>query len=116
MEGQWLSITDYSEYRNISISTIRRYIKANRVKYKKEHGKYFIYVSDENYQIRQQKREKDEFSTKMEIVELRTRIRELEEENNDLRMLVSIYESRTDTTQSVRIDLPSLPPEVPGEL
>ena len=42
MEEQWLSILDYARFKGISISTIRRYIKAERVRFKKENGKYML--------------------------------------------------------------------------
>lgn len=110
MEGKWLSISDYSDYRNISISTVRRYIKGERVKYKKENGKYFIHVSDENFSIRVNKKEREELSLRLEIHELKDRVRLLEEENNDLKMLVEIYESQ------LNIKKPQLPPQLPEEL
>lgn len=106
MEGKWLSITDYSVYRNISISTVRRYIKANRVKFKKESGKYLIHVSDENYTLRVNKKEKEELALKLELHELKDRIRLLEEENNDLKMLVQLYEGRLKR---------EIPPELPRD-
>ncbi len=106
MDGYWLSISEYSNYRKVSVSSIRRYIKAGRVKSKLVDGKYKIYVSDENYSLRVNLKEKEELSVKLELHELKTRVRLLEEENNDLRMLVSIYE-----TQGKK--LKELPPELP---
>jgi cell shape-determining protein MreC len=88
------------------VSSIRRYIKAGRVKNKFEEGKYKIYVSDENYSLRLNLKEKEELTLKLELHELKDKIRLLEEENNDLRMLVDIYES----TNKV---IPDLPPELP---
>lgn len=110
MEGKWLSITDYSAYRNISISTVRRYIKSERVKFKKVDGKYLIHVSDENYTIRVNKKEREDLALRLELHELKDRIRLLEEENNDLKMLVDIYESRLSSKSS------NIPPEIPEEL
>ncbi|MCR9203503.1 MAG: hypothetical protein NXH75_02930 [Halobacteriovoraceae bacterium] len=105
MDGKWLSISEYSSYRDISISTIRRYIKANRVRFKKENGKYLIFVSDENYILRSNQKEREDLTLRLEIHELKDRIRILEEENNDLKMLVQIYEQK--------LKSPSLP-ELPG--
>ncbi len=110
MEGKWLSITDYSAYRNISISTVRRYIKAERVKFKKEDGKYFIHVSDENFTIRVNKKEREELALRLEVHELKDRVRLLEEENNDLKMLIEIYEAKLGINQN------GIPPELPQEL
>ena len=41
--GQWLSIMEYCLERKKSISTVRRYIKSNLVKFKEVNGKYFIW-------------------------------------------------------------------------
>ena len=105
MDGKWLTITEYSEYREISISTVRRYIKANTVTFKKEGGKYLIHVSDQNFILRENLREKEELSLKLEVLELKGQLKSLEEENNDLKMLVSLYENNSDS----RKNLPSLP-------
>lgn len=85
-QEQWLSIIDYSIAKNKSISTIRRYIKSGRLKYKEIDGKYLIKtkVSDEIVDTR---------GNHSEIIsELKNRIRSLEEENIELRMLVELYE------------------------
>ena len=106
--GVWLSINDYSRYKDVSISTIRRHIKNNILKYKEENGKYFIYVpSTEKLRLRE---EEEVLKIKLETELLRTQIRQLREENNELRMLVELYEK-----QSANKPVPSmeLPPELP---
>ncbi len=105
-EGVWLSINDYSRYKNVSISTIRRHIKNNIVKHKEENGKYFIYVpSTEKLKLRE---EEELLKLKLEAELLRTQIRQLREENNELKMLVELYENQSNKNQ-----LPELPPEIP---
>ena len=111
-KGIWLSILDYADYRGISISTIRRYIKASQVKYKKENGKYFIFVTDENYQRKRNSQEKSQLSTKLELEELKRRIRILEEENNDLKMLVQLYEGKPKSSSDMPPALPSEATEI----
>jgi Na+/phosphate symporter len=111
MEGHWLTISEYSTYRKKSISTIRRYIKSERVKYKLEEGKYLIYVTDENYRNKKVVLEKDDMELRMKLVEYEAKIRKLEEENNDLKMLVSIYE-REKKAESLLPDLPEMPNEI----
>ena len=107
-EGVWLSINDYSRYKNVSISTIRRHIKNNIVKHKEENGKYFIYVpSTEKLKLRE---EEELLKLKLEAELLRTQIRQLKEENNELKMLVEIYEKQSNK------QLPELPPEIPLNL
>ena len=107
--GVWLSINDYSRYKDVSISTIRRHIKNNILKYKEENGKYFIYVpSTEKLRLRE---EEEVLKIKLETELLRTQIRQLREENNELKMLVELYEK-----QSVKAPRQELPPELPNLL
>lgn len=108
-EGVWLSINDYSRYKNVSISTIRRHIKNNIVKHKEENGKYFIYVpSSEKLKLRE---EEELLKVKLEAELLRTQIRQLREENNELKMLVELYEKQNNKHQ-----IAELPPEIPLHL
>jgi len=106
MDGHWLTIPEYSSYRKKSVSTIRRYIKSNQVRSKLEDGKYLIFVSDENYQNKKQFEDKNEMKLRFRVVELEGRIRQLEEENNDLNMLIQIYEQKNTET---------ILPEIPNE-
>jgi hypothetical protein len=104
-EGVWLSIADYSRYKNVSISTIRRHIKNNILKHKEENGKYFIYApSSERLKLR----EDDEvLKIRLEAELLRLKLKELREENNELKMLVELYEKKGGRPQS------EIPPELP---
>lgn len=108
-EGVWLSINDYSRYKNVSVSTIRRHIKNNILKYKEENGKYFIYLaSPERMQL---KEEEEMLRVRLELELLKNQLRQLREENNELRMLVSVYEQ---TTQASLTPMSAdLPPELP---
>lgn len=98
-DGIWLSILDYATAKKVSISTIRRSIKSGHVKYKEESGKYFIWTKETTIT-------KEELSLKLENEFLKKRIRELEEENNDLKMLLNVYE---DQTTRNALKLPPLP-------
>lgn len=109
-EGVWLSINDYSRYKNVSISTIRRHIKNNILKHKEESGKYFIYVpSTEKLRLRE---EEEVLKIKLELELLKSQVRQLREENNELKMLVEIYENDS----KAEMKLPELPPELPRTL
>ena len=77
-DEKWLSLVDYAVLKNLSISTLRRYIKRDRVKYKLEGGKY--YISTLNDQDR--------------LKELERRNEQLREENDELRMLIALYEAK----------------------
>jgi hypothetical protein len=91
-DGVWLSITDYSTYKKVSISTIRRHIKTNILKHKEEDGKYYIYVASiDRVKL---KEEEEVLRIKLELELYKSQIRELREENSGLRMLVDLYENK----------------------
>lgn len=92
-QGSWLSINEYSEYRGISISTIRRYIKAEQVKHKFESGKYYIYVNDINLERYKNRKDENMLSLHLKVKELESENRHLKEEIGELRMLISVYEN-----------------------
>jgi hypothetical protein len=109
LEGIWLSIIDYSQYRNTSISTIRRHIKNNILKYKEENGKYFIYVpSSEKIKI---KEDSEVLKFRLELEEIKNELKNLREENNELKMLVALYENQS-IKNNLQHDL-EIVPELP---
>lgn len=109
-DGVWLSISDYSRYKNVSISTIRRHIKNNILKHKEENGKYFIYVaSTEKVRLRE---EEELLKAKLEIELLKNQLRQINEENAALKMLVELYEKESSKPQKIS----ELPPEIPFTL
>ena len=108
-EGVWLSITDYSQYKGVSISTIRRHIKSNILNVKEEDGKYYIYVANsERLKI---KEDEEILRLKLENEFLKKQLRDSREEATGLRMLVDLYESQK-TPQNQR----QVPPELPSYL
>ena len=92
----WVSINEYSQYKNISISTIRRRIRDQKVQYKKDKGKYLLYVNVKDYNRAQSKKNQkmDELQLKYQKVE--HQYRKLQEENHDLKMLLLWYENQGD--------------------
>ncbi len=111
-EGIWLSILEYADYRSISISTVRRYIKANRIKYQKTDGKYLIWVSKDNVQKKKDSSkgpEKLNLEILHEMERYKDEIKILKEENQDLRMLVDIYEKQLQHSTNGPGDLPQVP-------
>lgn len=107
MDGKWLSVLEYAAYKNKSISTVRRYIKANRIKFKDENGKYFIWVK--NFSDQKSNEEKEVFELKLENERLKKENRIIKEEINELKMLVQIYESEKTLNKN---QLPELPTEL----
>ncbi|MCB0378500.1 MAG: hypothetical protein KDD33_08415 [Bdellovibrionales bacterium] len=47
-ENNWLSLSEYSAEYGLSVSTLRRRIKGNQIRYKLVNGKYFLPRHDSN--------------------------------------------------------------------
>lgn len=111
INGLWLSINEYSEYRDISISTIRRYIKAKRVQYKLENRRYFIYVSREQYERRNSIQkiptlQDRELILEQKVTALEQKIKNIMVDNSELKMLVDLYEGKQQKPQQLPPDIP----------
>lgn len=107
MEGKWLSVLEFAAYKKKSISTVRRYIKANRVKYKDENGKYLIWTK--NYIPNQTAYEKEVLSLKLEMERLKKENIEVKEELAEHKMLIELYENGQ-MLPDKKQELPALPP------
>lgn len=101
-EGIWLSITEYSAARGVSVSSIRRYIKSSRVKYKLVDGKYYLLVSDKLGGVIAKAGEQEFMLLKEENKRLWKEVQRLREEIAENKMLISVYESS-------QLELPPLP-------
>jgi hypothetical protein len=101
--GIWLSILDYAGVKKTSISTIRRAIKAGHVKYKEENGKYFIWTREIPHENNEEKRD---LELKLENEFNKRKIRMLQEEIADLKMLMMVYENQPNK------EVPPLPENV----
>ena len=102
MEGKWLSVLEYAAYKKKSISTVRRYIKANRVKFKEDSGKYFIFVK--NFSESNSTSERELLKLKFEYQRIAKENLSLKEELSEMKMLINIYEGVK--------ELPELPREI----
>lgn len=77
---------DYAIRRGISLSTLRRYIKAKKLHYKIENGKYLLLDTSKI---------SDEFGESSEKLEkLEKDLKKAQEEITELKMLVAIYEEK----------------------
>lgn len=93
--GIWLSILEYANVYETSVSTIRRSIKSGQLKFKEENGKYFIWSEALGV-------EKKNLANQLEVEFLKRKNQELVEEINDLKMLLAVYEKES-------ISLPPIP-------
>lgn len=107
MEGKWLSVLEFAAYKKKSISTVRRYIKANRVKFKEENGKYYIWTK--NFIPNQTSQEKESLTLKLELERLKKENLELKEQLIEVKMLLDLYENGTNLIQVKKMELPKLP-------
>lgn len=108
MDGRWLSILEFANYKGKSISTVRRYIKADRVKHKEENGKYFVWAK--GYQDPTQQNEKAFLEMRLENERLKRENRVLSEQVDELKMLVKIYEQESGSLNAK--NLPELPKDI----
>ena len=109
MDGKWLSVLEYAAFKKKSISTVRRYIKAKRVKFKEENGKYFIWTK--NYVSSESISERDLLALKFENERFKKEIRILKDENAELIMLVNLYEANEKLIKK-DFNLPDIPNEL----
>ena len=107
MEGKWLSVLEDAAFKKKSISTVRRYIKANRVKHKDENGKYFIW--EKNYLNTKSVEERQNTEVLFEIERLKKLNSELKQELADAHMLIKLYENGQMLPKKSAVDLPELP-------
>ena len=107
-DGIWLTITEYQNLKNLSVSTIRRYIKAGRVKWRIENKKYMIFMHTEKYLLLKpltRDHDANQLDSKLEIERLKAQLKILKDERDDLQMLVHLYENDSKNN----ITLPDLP-------
>ena len=80
-KGNWVPLVKYAVQKGVSISTLRRRIKANEIKYQLRNGRYFIY--DDN----SSSAPSDTFESQKIIVAL-------QEQVVDLKTLVQVLEAK----------------------
>lgn len=80
----WISLMDYAARKGVSLSTLRRYIKAEKIKYKLEAGRYLIYCDDSLTPE----------APAPSVAKLQNDLRSAREEVEELKMLVALYEEK----------------------
>ena len=86
----WISLMDYAMKKGVSLSTLRRYIKSNKVKYKVESGRYLLWDDTGGGSTDSPKN-----STKnSEDDKLAMKLQKAQEEIAELKMLIALYEEK----------------------
>ena len=112
--GDWVPLMDYAIKRGVSLSTLRRYIKSNKIKYRVEEGRYLLWDDGAALALGPGGRPTHlgrEIKPADKIVaappQLQTKIKKLEtelgrakEEISELKMLIAIYEEKIGPSRS----------------
>lgn len=106
-DGNWLSLVEYSHLSRISISTLRRMIKRNELRFREENGRYLIYSKIKKSLAKplpmgpqitklseSLQEEREMLELRLEIERLKQEIVHLTHENNEYKMLVDLYENQ----------------------
>ena len=99
LNGTWIPLMDYAMKNGVSLSTLRRYIKAGKVQYKSENGKYLILSSQPASADWLSANDFDSIAFDGNPIEgrvsnLEVELKKAQEEIAELKMLVAIYEER----------------------
>ncbi len=96
----WIPLMDYAMKKGVSLSTLRRHIKANKIKYRVESGRYLLWDNEpgtsapvdlparivmSTAQVQQQR---------PDYQRLERDLQKAQEEIAELKMLVAIYEEQ----------------------
>lgn len=77
---------EYAVKTGVSLSTLRRYIKAQKIEFKKENGRYFLLESDV--------RAPEPFNGSAAFNKLEGDLKKAQEEIAELKTLVALYEEQ----------------------
>ena len=99
MGNNWLTLVDYAARKGVSLSTLRRYIKSQKIQYRIENGRYLIpenaltinFLSAPAHALPMRPGATAE---QAEIERLRASLGRAQEEIAELKMLVALYENQ----------------------
>ena len=93
-EGTWVPLMEYSISKALSLSTLRRHIKAEKVIYKTEKGRYLIWDSDPTASAG------TDSDLQFRLQGLLSDLQKAQEEIAELKTLIAFYEEGTPHSQS----------------
>jgi hypothetical protein len=104
LSGQWLSLMEYATRNDVSLSTLRRHIKASKVRYKTENGRYFIWDDQTtpifNGQLAFQTPTTSAPVRDQSYDELKLQLQKAREEIAELKTLVAFYEDQSESQRA----------------
>ena len=88
----WIPLMDYAIKRGVSLSTLRRHIKANKIQYKVVNGRYLL-LDDEVFQPTYPGKVRDESSIlQAKLQKVERDLQKAQEEIAELKTLIALYE------------------------
>jgi len=94
LSGTWIPLMDFAMRRGVSLSTLRRQIKANKVRYRLERGRYLLFDELRSHAARGP--DGEELGRRLRAVE--GELERAREEIAELKMLVALYEEQIHAT------------------
>lgn len=103
-ESEWISLMDYATQYGVSLSTLRRYIKANKIQFKVENGRYLLAPRSEaaGATVAPLARPTTPAAAESDsnLDDLKLRLSRAQEEISELKMLVDLYEDQLSRLRS----------------
>ncbi|HUP55900.1 MAG TPA: hypothetical protein VM598_00505 [Bdellovibrionota bacterium] len=105
--GAWLPLMDYSMRKGVSLSTLRRHIKAGKVQFKVEEGRYLLFDEEAEQAPAEAAQTAHETSQlRFMVSRLELELKSAREEIAELKTLIALYEetpppARTEHTQAL---------------
>ena len=90
--SQWIPLMEYAMKKGVSLSTLRRHIKADKVTYRFENGKYLLLDDGKKSSDGPSSEEVDTLHTRMDQMD--DELRQAKEEIAELKMLLALYEEK----------------------
>jgi hypothetical protein len=82
-ERNWMPLMDYAMKTGLSLSTLRRHIKAGKVRHKIENGRYLLWLEDDSRQST---------DATPDSQRLQRELQKAREEIAELKTLIALYE------------------------
>ena len=80
--GAWIPLLHYAMKTGTSLSTLRRHIKANKVRFRVENGRYLLWDASIA----------ESMNDRSDVVQLKTDLQKAKEEIAELKTLIALYE------------------------
>jgi len=87
----WIPLVEYAHKKDISLSTLRRHIKAGKIPYKVDQGRYLLFDDSTNAQNASNASQR----SNAQSPSIQTQLQQAREEIAELKTLIAFYEERT---------------------